>query len=97
MTTQKRSLEREMEVLGFLIKAGRPLRLMEFDPLINDFRARGDKDLFTLGRTTLKSAVMAAVKGKQIKRQRLLIGKRYIMFYTPTIRGIRTWRIWGGA
>lgn len=96
-TTHERTLEREMEVLGFAVQAARPLRTKDFDPLIDEFRARGDMDLFPLGRTTLKSALSLATKEKLFKRERLLVGGRYYMFYQPTKRGIKAWHTWNGT
>lgn len=101
MGITERSVEREMRVIAFLISAMRPLRTKDFDPLITAWRNedRGKPyaaRLFPLGRTTLKSALKAAVKDKLIKAEPLTIGKRTIIFYTPRQAAHVAYRAWAG-
>lgn len=97
MTTQERSLERQMKVLDFLAKANRPLRLQAFDPLLNRVREAGDWRLFPLSRTTVKSTLITLVKYDMVCIQHITLGKREIIHYSITDKGRAAWQAWSGA
>lgn len=97
MTTQQRTLEREMELIGFMIRENRLLRLQDFEPLLQEFRQRKDWQLFPLNRTTVKSALILAVKEKLVKVEAIHVGKRLVNFYKPTTRGRSAYAVWRGS
>lgn len=95
-TSQEHSLLRQMLVIGYLIQQNRLLRMKDFEPMLQEVRAEMGWKIFPLNRTTVKSALMACIKGKLVKVERLQIGNRFYWFYKPTTQGRNTYDLWAG-